>query len=527
MKFAEPAAQGGRVYQRTQLATVLTILFLTFLDNTIVSVTLADVQSSLHTGIVGLQWVVNGYMLTFAALMLTGGTLGDLFGRKKVMLWGVALFSVGSLIAMLAQDSRMLICGRIVMGLGAAASEPGTLSMIRHIFPDRQKRAKAVGAWAAVCAVALAMGPIIGGIIIGFWSWRGVFALSLILGVIGFVAGMAFLPENSDPRGRRIDVPGLLLGGLSLVCLSIGVVQGEEAGYFNRWIILLFAVSLISLGAFLVVEKKTLDPVLKLEFFRNPTFSGANFVALSTNFGVFAIFFFTALYLQIMGGFSGFGIAASFLAMAASMITASISSARWVAMRGPRAPCVLGCLLGGVGMFTVRAVLHPGVTTGTLAWAVAIVGLGFGMTLVATNAAVLSIVPAERSGMASSTVNTFRELGGVLGVSVLGAILNANLTSTLSARLAQSGVPTGFISLIIRAVTHGGGRLGPGGKTNAPAGFEDLVNKAVQAAEGAFGTGLKLALLITGFLLFGAAIVAWFSIRQPAQAVSPQERLVA
>jgi MFS family permease len=413
------------------------------------------------------------------------------------------------------------------MGLGAAASEPGTLSMIRHIYPDRQKRAKAVAAWAAVCAVALAMGPIIGGVIIGFWGWREVFAFSLILGVIGFTAGALFLPENSDPEGRILDIPGLVLGSIALVTGSIGVIQGEVAGYGNGWIILLLVCSVGALIAFLVVERKARDPVLKLEFFKNATFTGANLVAFATNFGIFAIFFFTALYLQIMGGFSGFGIAISFLAMAFAMIVASIVSGRWVAKYGPRMPCVLGCLLSGLGMLAVRAVLRPGVSIGALAWTVAIVGLGFGMTLVATNAAVLSIVPAKRSGMASSTVNTFRELGGVFGVSILGAILNAHLTSTLSARLSQSGVPTDFISLIIRAVTHGGGRVGPGGQTNAPPGFENLVHTAIQAAEEAFGLGLKLALLITALILIGAAIVAWLTIKRPVQTSSVEDRLAA
>jgi EmrB/QacA subfamily drug resistance transporter len=497
---------------------VLTVLFLTFLDNTIVSVTLADIQSSLHSGIVGLQWVVNGYMLSFAALMLTGGTLGDLFGRKKVMLAGVALFTIGSAVAMLAQSGAMLISGRIIMGMGAAASEPGTLSMIRHIYPERKKRAKAVGAWAAVCAVALAMGPILGGIIIGIWGWRQVFTFSLILGVIGWVAGFFFLPENADPQGRRVDFYGLLLGSLTLVTASTAVIQGEESGYGTWWIDLLFAVSAFSLLAFFLVERKSRDPVLKLELFRNSTFTGANIVAFATNFGIFAIFFFTALYLQIMGGFSGFGIALSFVAMAAAMIIASVLSGRWVAQHGPRIPSVLGCLLGGIGMLAVRSVLGPGVSTAMVAWTMAIVGLGFGMTLVATNAAVLSIVPPERSGMASSTVNTFRELGGVFGVAILGAILNARLTSTLAARLAQFGIPADFSALIIRAVTHGGGRVGPGGTTSAPPGFEDLVKKAIQAAEEAFGLGLGLALLITSLLLFGAAILAWFTIKRPVQA---------
>ena len=194
--------------QRRSLTIICTILFLTFLDNTVVSVVLSNIQSNLSAGVQDLQWIVNAYMLVFAVLMLTGGTLGDILGRKKVLLSGVALFVVGSLVAMLSNSIGLLIAGRVIMGIGAAASEPGTLSMIRHLYPNRAKRSRALGVWAAVSGIALAFGPIIGGVIIGFTSWRGVFAFSAIFGVVAFIAGLLILPESSNPRGRKLDISG-------------------------------------------------------------------------------------------------------------------------------------------------------------------------------------------------------------------------------------------------------------------------------------------------------------------------------
>ena len=173
------------------LATLCAVLFLTFLDNTVVSVGLADVQSSLHAGMTSLQWVVNGYALTFAAFMLAGGTLGDILGRKKVMLAGVAVFCAGSIVAALAPNVDVLIAGRVVMGLGAAASEPGTLSIIRHVYPDRRTRADALGVWAAVSGLALALGPVIGGVLVGLWSWRAIFWFNLVFGAVAFLMALA------------------------------------------------------------------------------------------------------------------------------------------------------------------------------------------------------------------------------------------------------------------------------------------------------------------------------------------------
>ena len=212
----EMAVRLGKMRRRLGLATLLLVLFLTFMDNTVISVTLANVQSTLHTGISQLQWVINGYALVFASFMLLFGTLGDQLGRKKVMLSGVVLFCGGSVLAALASSADMLIAGRVVMGLGAAASEPGTLSMIRHLYPEKRSRAKALGIWAAVSGLALATGPLIGGVLVGLYSFRAVFWFNLFFGVVALIGAAVILPESADAIRFRLDFAGFLLGAGAL-----------------------------------------------------------------------------------------------------------------------------------------------------------------------------------------------------------------------------------------------------------------------------------------------------------------------
>src|SRR3984885_12338812 len=206
----------GSVAQMLALSTLCAVLFLTFLDNTVVSVGLANVQSDLHAGVTSLQWVVNGYALTFASFMLAAGMLGDMLGRKRIMLAGVAIFCAGSVVAALASNVDWLIAGRVIMGVGAAASEPGTLSIIRHVYPDRETRADALGVWAAVSGLALALGPVIAGALVGFSSWRAIFWFNLGFGLLAFVLAAVAVPESSDRQGRTVDVLGFVFGAAFL-----------------------------------------------------------------------------------------------------------------------------------------------------------------------------------------------------------------------------------------------------------------------------------------------------------------------
>jgi EmrB/QacA subfamily drug resistance transporter len=517
----QDAAAGGfgSVAQKVALATLCTVLFLTFLDNTIVSVGLADVQSSLHASITSLQWVVNGYALTFASFMLAAGMLGDLLGRKKIMLAGVAVFCVGSVVAATAGNVDWLILGRVIMGLGAAASEPGTLSIIRHVYPERKSRADALGVWAAVSGLALALGPVIGGVLVGISNWRAIFWFNLGFGVVAFAMALVFVPETSDRRGQRLDFAGMVLGAVVLGSAAFAVIQGEVSGYRTWWIMALFVLSAVAALTFVLVEHRVKEPMLDLALFHRPPFLGSNFVAFAAYFGTFSIFFFTALYLQVVANASAYQAALDFIPMAGALIVASALTGPWVARWGPRIPMTIGCLLAAGGILATSAVLGPHVDFGTLAWVLPIAGIGFGITLVPVTAVPLTVVRPERSGMAASATNTSRELGAVFGVAILGAIVNSKLTGGLAARLKSIGIPPSFQSLVLKAVTSGG--VGNGGEANKAehsksAAVAKIATRIVNAAYQAFGSGLHLALEISGILLLIGGAVAAVTIHRSA-----------
>ena len=504
------------------LAAVCAVLFLTFLDNTVVSVALANIQTDLNSSVSGLQWIVNGYMIAFAALMLTGGTLGDLFGRKKVMLGGVAIFCAGSVMSAIAHSNGVLIAGRIVMGIGAAASEPGTLSVLRHVYPERRERARALGVWAAVSGLALALGPVIGGVLIeAAGGWRSIFWFSLGLGALCLAGAAVTLTESSDPEGRKLDVPGLATGAAAILAVTFAVIEGENQGYRTWWIVLLFAVSAVLVVVFVRIERRSPDPVVKLELFRNPTFTASNVVAFATNLAVFSVFFFTALYLQLITSFSGYQIALVFTSLAVAMIVAGPLAGRWTARVGPKVPMVLGCVLAGVGLLLVDRELTPTTSVAALAWPLTIAGIGFGIALVTMTQAVLTIVRPEESGMAASTVNTSRELGGVFGVAVLGAVVNWQLTNGLNEKLVKLKIPLQFREIVVRIVTTGGS-TNPSDYPIAK-GNGRVVLRVLAAAEDSAGHGVHLALEIAGAIVLAAAVVAAFAARHRVEQMEEVE----
>jgi predicted MFS family arabinose efflux permease len=297
------------------------------------------------------------------------------------------------------------------------------------------------------------------------------------------------------------------------------VIQGEESGYATWWIIALFAFAAAGAAVFILVERRVHDPMLDLSLFRRPPFAGSTFVAFAAYFGTFSIFFFTALYLQVVANASAYQTALDFIPMAAGLIVASALTGPWVARHGPRIPMTVGCVLAGTGILLTDHVLGPHVTFATLGWVLPIAGIGFGIALVPVTSTPLTVVPPERSGMAASATNTSRELGAVFGVAVLGAIVNAKLTGQLAARLKEIGIPPSFQSLVLHAVT-GGGLGGGGAATKAEHSKNQVIatiaTKVVNAAYEAFGSGLHLALTISGTLLLAGAAVAVLTIHRTA-----------
>ena len=491
------------------LAVLTLVLFLTFLDNTIVSVALGSVQAELHAGVSALQWVVSAYALTFAGAMLAFGMVGDEFGRKRVMLIGVGIFCAGSVLAALAPNIGLVIAGRAVMGLGAAASEPGTLSMLRHLYTEERSRTRAVGVWAAVSGLALALGPVIGGALVGAWNWRGIFWFNVAFGLVALVAGLIVLPENSDPDAHRVDIPGTVLGAAALTALIFGVIRGENTGFTSPSVLILLGLSVLAAVAFFWWESRAAHPLLDLRFLRMPEFLTANVVAFCTYFATFAVFFFTALYLEEVVGDTGYQIALLFLPMTALMIVASLLAGRWTDPAGPRWSIFLGCLMFGAGLLLTTVTLNPHPAYLPLASALALTGLGIGATVVPITSAALSAVPPARSGMAASATNTSREIGAVIGVAVLGALVNAQLRSSLTSRLKHLGIPANFQSIVIHAVETGGvpsngNTKGAGGA--AGAGQGTLVQEVIHAAYSAFYAGLHAALLLSAVLVLAAGL---------------------
>jgi EmrB/QacA subfamily drug resistance transporter len=508
------------------LAVLAAVLFLTFLDNTVVSVALGSVQGELHAGVSELQWVVSAYALTFAGAMLAFGMVGDEFGRKRVMLTGVGIFCGGSVLAALAPNIGVLIAARAVMGLGAAASEPGTLSMLRHIYTEQRSRAQAIGVWTAVSALALALGPVVGGALVGVWDWRGIFWFNLAFGLAALVAGALVLPESADPDAHRVDIAGTVLGAAALTAFVFAIIGGESAGFGSPSVILLLCLSAVAAAAFFWRESRAAHPLLDLRFLRVPAFLTANIVAFCAYFATFAVFFFSALYLQEVAGFSGYRIALVFLPMTTLMIVSSLLAGRWTDPAVPRWSIFIGCLLFGAGLLLTTLTLNPDPAYLPLASALALTGIGIGATVVPITSAALSAVPPARSGMAASATNTSREIGALTGVAILGALVNAQLRSSLTSRLHHLGIPDTFQSIVIKAVETGG--VPSSGNTNgaggaAAAGQGKLVQEVIHAAYNAFYAGLRTALLVAAILVLVAGAVTLVLLsRSPRRPVPSQ-----
>ena len=500
------------------LTTLLAVLSLTFLDTTIISVALGSIQYHLGAGVISLQWVANGYALVFASLMLMAGSLSDRFGRKRLMLMGIAVFCLGSVLSGIAPNVETLIAGRAVMGIGAAASEPGTLSMIRHLYPDRAERARALGAWAAVSGLALALGPVIGGVLVGIGEWRAVFWFNLAVGAVLVVALSVSVPESSDPRPGRLDVSGFAMSTIFLASLISAGIFGEQYGYSAWWIVGLFVLSGVALLMFVRIESRAENPMLNLDYVRNRVVGTSLFVGFAIYFGIFSIFFFTALYLDLAEGYTGWQMAGIFTPMAITIVGGGLLTGVWVSRSGPRTPMVLGCVVSALGIVAARFAIVADPSETKLATTLGIAGLGFGMAVVPLTAAVLGHVRAADSGMAAGATNTVRQLGAVIGVTALGGLVTSYLMRDFGANLTDQGIIGGRRQYVLNLLMTGGNSATNLNIAHPP----ELIKGLVEQAIAAFRSGLHVALLVSAGLILVAAAV---TLRVPRSAMAPEREL--
>jgi len=404
------------------LAAVSFGLFMIMLDNTVVNVALPAIEHDLGAGLSQLEWIVSGYALTFAALMLTGGKLADLLGRRRVFVAGLAVFAGSSLACALAPSAGFLIGARIVQGAGAALMNPATLSIITATFPPRQ-RGMAIGIWAGVSALALAIGPVVGGLLTEHVGWSTIFYLNVPIGVTAIAASFLLIDESRDTsEGRRPDVPGQLTSAVGLFALTYGLIEANGYGWGSGRIVAAFAIAAVALVAFVLLERHQQAPMLDLALFRNGTFTGANIVLLLVALAMFGVFFFLSLYMQNILGYSPVEAGAAFMPMTALIVVVAPLAGRLSDRLGSRWLLTGGMTLLAVQLFYFsRLGVHEGVWS--LVPGMLLGGLGMPAVMAPASAAALSGVSVDKAGVGSAVLNSSRQLGGSLGVALMGAIM--------------------------------------------------------------------------------------------------------
>ena len=449
------------------LVAVALATFMTYLDNNIINVAIPVIEDDLGLSTAGMEWVVSSYILTFAGLMLIGGRLADLLGRRRIFLVGLGVFTVASLGAGLAGNVEMLIGARAVQGVGAALLTPTTLAIISATFTDKRERNVAVGVWGAVGALALAAGPLLGGLLSQHVSWEWIFFINVPLGLVTAALAVWAIDESRDAVDRRLDLWGLVASTISLSTLTFALIEGNGRGWASTPILLSFAVAAVTAAWFVRVELTVTDPMVDLGLFRDRVYTGALVSLMLWAFGLFGIYFFTSLYLQGVLGFSPTRAGLTFVPMALCMAVSAASSEGIARRFGAHRSVSLGMGLMGVSIASVALFGQDAGMLDLMPSFVAM-GIGGGLTIPLT-AVVLGIMPQDQAGVASGVFNTSRELAGLLGITVIGVIL----TSRQDSALASGALPLD-----------------------------------------AFLSGYRLGLLVAGALVVAGAAAAWAALRR-------------
>ena len=404
------------------LAAVAFGLFMIMLDNTVVNVALPSIQQSLHMSISQLEWIVTAYALTFAAFMLTGGKLADLIGRRRIFVIGLVVFTAASLACGIAPSSNWLIGARTVQGIGAALLNPATLSIITATFPPRQ-RGLAIGIWAGISAMALAIGPLVGGLLTEHINWNWVFYINVPIGIVGIAASYAFIEESRDTsHEQRLDLPGLLSSGIGLFSLTYGLIEANNYGWTSGRILTAFVVGVVALALFVVLELHQRLPMLELELFKNGTFTGANAAMLLVGLAMFGVFFYVSLFMQQVLRYSPVQAGATFLPMTVLVILVAPQAGRMSDKVGSR-------WLVGAGLTLVAGSLlwYSRLDVSSNFWDILpgliMGGFGMAMAMTPTTAAAMGSVPVDKAGVGSAVLNSMRQVGGSLGIAIMGAVV--------------------------------------------------------------------------------------------------------
>jgi EmrB/QacA subfamily drug resistance transporter len=427
------------------LAICCLSLFMVGMDTTIVNIALPTIAGDLHAGISGLQWTIDAYVLVLGSLLMLSGSLADRLGRRRVFTAGLTLFGAASLLCSLAPDINWLIAFRAIQGIGGSMLNPVALSIISNVFTDDRERARAVGVWGGVFGLSMALGPLVGGLLLqASLGWRSLFWVNVPIAIVALLLTARFVPESKAAHARRIDPvgQGLVLG--MLATLTYAIIEGPDTGWTSPAILACLVLAALALIGLLVYEPRHEEPLLELRFFASVPFSGASAIAFIAFAAVGGFALITTLYLQEARGYSALEAGLLFVPVAAAAMVSGPLSGRLVASRGPRLS-----LLGAGAALTLCAVMLTGLTpTTSVGWLVAayvVFGLGFGLVSAPVNNTALSGMPRTQSGVAAAIVSTGRQVGQTLGVAVAGALLASSLHGSIQTGLAPASHPAWWV----------------------------------------------------------------------------------
>ncbi|MEA2247133.1 MAG: hypothetical protein QOH46_1662 [Solirubrobacteraceae bacterium] len=409
------------------------------IDNTIVNVALPTLVRDLDADVSQLQWVVDAYTLVFAGLLLLAGTLGDRFGRRRTLLSGLAVFGAASAAAAYAGEVNLLIADRAIMGAGAAFIMPATLSLLISVFTDARERAMAIGIWAATAGLGVALGPVVGGFLLDRFWWGSIFIVNVPLCVLAIVVGRRVIPESRDVVARRIDWTGAALSGIGLIAFVWAVIEGPSKGWTSAPVVGAGAFAAVALAAFVVQQRRAIDPLLDLRLFHNPRFTAASSIITVLFFALFGFLFLSTQYLQFVLGYSPSAAGLRVLPYAGAMIVFAPLSSKLVQGFGTKRVATTGMLLFSAGL-AVAATVTAGTGYGRLAIALVLMGAGMGLAGAPATESIMGSLPPERANIGSAVNDTTRELGGALGVAIVGSIMSSLYSTQLDKGLPD-GVP--------------------------------------------------------------------------------------
>ena len=499
------------------LAALLLAAFLVNLDTTMVNVALPAMVRQLHATTTQLQWVVDAYNLVFAALLLTFGSLSDRFGRKGMLLAGLAVVGAASLAGGFTTSPAQLIAARAVMGLGAAMTFPATLSLISNVFTERRERARAIGLWGAIGGVAIAMGPIVGGWLLEHYSWAAIFIAMAPVAAAAATGVALTVPTSKDPDAAAPDIPGLVLSSATMTLLVFTTIEAPTYGWTAARTLACFAASAVLLAAFIMRERCAAHPMLDVRIFRNPRFSVASGAVTVSFFTLFGFIFLTTQYFQFVRGYGPLSAGLRLLPVALAVGAGSVAGTQLAVRAGTKLIVTTGLVAMAAFYGWVAATTSATLSYGIISAQMVLYGLGMGLTSAPATESIMGAISAAKAGVGSAVNDSTRLIGGTLGVAVIGSVYASVYASRLTATM-PAAVPARIATFAHQSL---GAAYAAAGKIAAH-GHPALGQGFLHASTNAFLRGLTVGCLLAGGVAaVGALLAVLFLPAQPARPASP------